>query len=481
MFGGTKGKFNGLAFLGDTTNNGYANDPRRPPLPPKRRPLPPPRRRDEYYDEEEENFTDALDRISNQEAYYYDDNDVAPPQRLKRPNNYYYDDNDQDVVNNINEDRQVSDNKRFEPPNDGYLSELLLDTPVISHDKYYFITPPNDHPLPILEHNLRNTNRNGQNKNNNHDRQPNGVHHSNSPKQRKRRPRQSPWEADYTSQDETDDDDDDGITRYNDYYDDNDNNGNSYRPQRDNWAAQQVSNWFRNDQEGAADDEESYRGAPSGRQSRQQQRDPMRRKRRNSRSEQAPSLWDAFENVGKYFFRLDRNELKYRADMYNRQMGLGDNKMNTPPRVGRRRDQERRKGYAYHYEVDLSDYDTIVDADVVAVNEERETKASRNGDEIDGVINEDRAAATEATDDSEQQQQRQPAKKERSWEERALAMERIPPPGVPAWGPTGDLEMDAREKIIYDALQDIQEAQNNLEKKKRREQQALDDITILKV
>ena len=42
-----------------------------------------------------------------------------------------------------------------------------------------------------------------------------------------------------------------------------------------------------------------------------------------------------------------------------------------------------------------------------------------------------------------------------TWEERALAVERVPPANVPAWGPTGDLGIDARTKALQDVLQDI--------------------------
>ena len=60
------------------------------------------------------------------------------------------------------------------------------------------------------------------------------------------------------------------------------------------------------------------------------------------------------------------------------------------------------------------------------------------------------------------QQQATTAKKERTmtWEERAEAMERIPPPGLEGWGPNGPLPpgVDARRQAVLDAQQEIREA-----------------------
>jgi hypothetical protein len=73
------------------------------------------------------------------------------------------------------------------------------------------------------------------------------------------------------------------------------------------------------------------------------------------------------------------------------------------------------------------------------------------------------------------------SKRERSWEERALAAERVPPANVPAWGPSGELGIDARSKAILDALEDVQTARRKLESRKKKEALAREDITILKV
>jgi len=72
-------------------------------------------------------------------------------------------------------------------------------------------------------------------------------------------------------------------------------------------------------------------------------------------------------------------------------------------------------------------------------------------------------------------------KRERSWEERQIAMERVPPVDVKAWGPSGELPMSAREKAFMDALEDIETARRNLNLMKKKECEAKEEITILKI
>jgi len=71
--------------------------------------------------------------------------------------------------------------------------------------------------------------------------------------------------------------------------------------------------------------------------------------------------------------------------------------------------------------------------------------------------------------------------RELTWEERALAIERVPPAGIRAWGPTGDLGMDARTKAISDALEDICEAKLILADMEKRVEFAREDVSVLRV
>jgi hypothetical protein len=64
-----------------------------------------------------------------------------------------------------------------------------------------------------------------------------------------------------------------------------------------------------------------------------------------------------------------------------------------------------------------------------------------------------------------------------------LAVERVPPANMAAWGPSGELptSIDARTMGIMNALEDIQTAEQKLAAKQKKESLAREDISILKV
>lgn len=434
MFGGTKGKFNGLAFLDNTL------DPK-PPMMMENRSGPRQRKnrqqRDNYYDDdddyddydepdnrsgEEETFSDTLERISRQDK----------PARSARSSNY--DDDDDRLYS----DQRPPPSKRFESQNNYVIDND--DGESQSNNKIYFATPPNDQPR-IRMDDMKAS--------------------AKPPERRKRRPRQSPWEEEVSGRNfrrrrrrNNQEDEDDSLQ----------------------WASKKVASWFRDDEDDYDNEIESRR-----------QSGGMERQRRGRRRKSAQASWvSPFEGVGK-FFGIDDEDFSYQAAMYNRQMGLGPQReKNGRIRNGSRRPERRGTGYAYHYDVDTSEYDTIVDADIVETDGgDTETKSQTTLDtqeveiEASVVDSTNKEAPTASTTTVKDNQAKSP--KKANWEERALAIERIPPPDIPAWGPSGDLGMDARMKATIDALQDIQEAQNKLEQRKKREQQATDDITILKV
>jgi hypothetical protein len=220
--------------------------------------------------------------------------------------------------------------------------------------------------------------------------------------------------------DDDDDDDDDGAF-----------NGD--------WVSNQVSSWFNSDQD-EKDDEEKE--------------DPRRgrKKRRPDSSSSSPF------KVLDVFFGLNRDRLDEKAEMYDRQMGLRSNEDWSRATKEKPR-RQRRKGYAYPY-VDEDEAPPVADYGVVG-DEAIEDAASEEGVKV-----EEKEAAP---------------KRQLTWEERALAVERVPPAGIPAWGPTGDLGMDVRTKAISDALEDIIGATRDVAEKESKVEQAREDIAILKV
>jgi hypothetical protein len=224
-------------------------------------------------------------------------------------------------------------------------------------------------------------------------------------------------------------------------YDDNDNSNG--------WISKSVSSWFSGN-----DDDASY--------------DNNRSRRRQSRKK-SPQ-WSPFDVVDA-FFGVDRDDMQYKADLYNEKMGLGKSRRSssrTRQRPPSSRDTPRRPGYAYRYNGDDDDdLNPVVEIETPTSSVDPSTtqngEAATNGTEQNGSS----AAGMQ--------------KREKSWEERSLAVERVPPADIPGWGPSGELSYDARTKAIVDALEDIQTATQKLKAKEKKEALAREEITILKV
>lgn len=213
------------------------------------------------------------------------------------------------------------------------------------------------------------------------------------------------------------------------------------------WVSKSVSSWFTGDDKviGDGDDELDDRSR-------------RRRKRKQS------SEWSPF-NVMDAFFGVDRDEMQYKADLYNQKMGLGKNRRSYAQdgiQERSNRQTPRRPGYAYKYEEeDSEESNPVVDLDIVSPEEDNNKPA------------EARNTAAEVRPPRQ--------RREKSWEERALAVERVPPANIPAWGPSGEMPCDARTKAIMDALEDLETARQKLAKREKKEALASEEITILKV
>ena len=235
----------------------------------------------------------------------------------------------------------------------------------------------------------------------------------------------------------------------------------------DNWVSKQVSSWFDDDDSDrdnryGDDTDDEYDGNVFG----DSRRGGNRRRRRKEESGE----WSPMDAVNT-FLGINNEQMKYQAAMYDEKMGL-----NRSTRNGRRTSRNRpsrppnsmrrRPGYAYRYNPDEDEEetsDTAVDAyDVTAEPVESEGQQTTKESQI------------------KQDSNPSPLEKERSWEERAIAAERVPPI-VPAWGPSGALGIDARTKAIQDALEDVQTARQKVETKEKKEITARENITILKV
>lgn len=357
VFGGTKGKFNGLAYL-------QASEvPRRPiqSRQEQQRQLPPStRRRPSKYVEDEEDE--------------------------------YYDDGEDDMDFDMYDDEQARD------------SEARINRPMQSTRTN--VTPPEDSPNPRNERTARP-----------------------KPSRRKRRQRD-----------------------YDDIYED-DNENASFNG--GDWVSKQVSSWFSGTDE---DNDDQYN-------------DNSRRRQQRRRQQ---TEWSPF-NVLDAFFGVKRDELAYKAEMYNSKMGIGSKPRSQPRSEASKRERRRqaqRPGYAYRYDPENDDADGEEAAFVVDI--EPTTRDNTTFDTGKISETEESTEGTESVSDSGRV-------KELTWEERALAVERVPPADIPGWGPSGELPFDARTKAIMDALEDIQIARQKLEASEKKEVLAKEEITILKV
>jgi hypothetical protein len=415
VFGGTKGKFNGLEFLKDgqealwqaeqnrtpRSSNGGSTTPPRSRLPPPATTNPTFRtddsRRNGYYDttrEEEESDT------------FLEDSD-------------YYDNDDYDDDNEYYDTTKSNAQVPFRP------------SP---------IKPPEEKPYPRRDSPI-------------------------APRQR--RQRQRPQGSYFEGADDDDDAEDDTQADY-----------GSRRRQRQqqrqgsekgDWVSKQVSSWF----SGGEDNNRMNRNEPMD-------DDDSSVGRRRRRRQQQDSEWSPM-NVINTFLGVDREKMAYQAELYNQNMGLGGAARGSRPGQSNNRragksagsrsggSRQRRPGYAYRYSPEDEEEAGYIDPAATTYDVQAEP-------DVEGVRGATRTTSNEGGKDVAEPLR----ERERSWEERQLAVERIPP-NVVAWGPSGEIGMDARTKAILDALEDVQTARQKVDIKEKKEALAREDITILKV
>jgi hypothetical protein len=174
---------------------------------------------------------------------------------------------------------------------------------------------------------------------------------------------------------------------------------------------------------------------------------------RRRRRQKKKDGWSAFNFVDA-FLGIDRDELQNQAKDYETRMGID---RNSPSRRRRRdRPMPEEVKQPTRYNPPDQDQGSFFDGDVI------DTTANR-------------------VDTPKASEEEEVSVKELSWEERALAIERVPPAGIPAWGPTGELEFDARTKAVIDAFEDIATAKDRVEKRKKRVEECREELSILRI
>ena len=129
--------------------------------------------------------------------------------------------------------------------------------------------------------------------------------------------------------------------------------------------------------------------------------------------------------------------------------------MNRKNRTRQRSQLQRRKGYAYR----------ITEEDLDTTEPEDSGKDQKSIPELNINENVIDVEASTAVREEEEKKKVVKDKKRRSWKEREQAYEEIPPRGVQAWGPEGDVGMDIFTYAVSEAKKEISSAEALLEKR----------------
>ena len=366
MFGGTKGKFNGLSYL----YNGQAV------VPPEQRRAVPPRN--------EQNRPGRAFLSSNE---YYDDeyDDGAGP--------YAY-----------NDDEDYDDPRQPMPPR-----------------KYFSVTPPNDPPRPMWER-----------RNNNY--------------QRRERSAVASWwdDDDVDVNGDIKFDRNDEVRYDQDFVDKSDRTGRRSKRQR---TVDNKANWANALESFLGLDRERLRDQAAAYDQRIHKRNSQYRRTRSLDEPQPPPPFRGQQRRNGY---LDDE----RYGEVDENFGLAPPSTTTKPPPGTQRQP---------FQQIIPSADTrIIDADHLMDKDQPSSDTLQASQKV--------PAASQP-----------PLQSLLTWEERALAVERVPPANVPAWGPTGDLGMDARTKALQDALQDIAAAKQIVEERRHRVTMAQEQMAVLRV
>jgi hypothetical protein len=185
-------------------------------------------------------------------------------------------------------------------------------------------------------------------------------------------------------------------------------------------------------------------------------------------------------NILDSVFQIDADRVKYQAEDYNRRLGLDrkarfKSSYSTTSTTGGNYDihtRRRRKGYAYRYVDSADNSREESDDSTFALNNTKEN----NVIDVDATVQVDSSTRqTEQLDKGRKQ-------KEQSWEDRAAAYERVPPKGIIAWGPDGEMEggIDARTYAAKMAMEEIFHARSVFEKKEAVVSEAEKELLQLK-
>jgi hypothetical protein len=245
---------------------------------------------------------------------------------------------------------------------------------------------------------------------------------------------------------------------------------------RGDWVTTTVSSWFDDDPE-----EEDDGNRPNMVQSRRPTSSSPRRRSRAKDTEendsdgsfQYPPALQTFTGALETFLGMDREMQQRQAAEYDERMGFRNKRSrktrpNTAPTPSESVFERRRASDGSNeYRTRRT---TVAEPNITPENVRNVLDAQ--------AIPDKPAVKDEAGEWAQTASQMKPL----TWEERALAIERVPPAGMAAWGPEGEIpNMDARSKALQDAIVDIKLVQDKIKEYERSILDLQDEMSILKI
>jgi hypothetical protein len=266
------------------------------------------------------------------------------------------------------------------------------------------------------------------------------------------------------------------------------------------WVEDEVSTWFTGDDYSPRADVGDFGtrlGEPNRRRAvrRPDSPDPRNGRRRAIRSEDRG--FSSPLNALDVFLGGNRKTLSKQAQMYEEQMGLKvrDQKAARKREISTERPRRRRNSWpppdprgevsreqAAENINRASDYSEPVHAEAVLHEEPFSEQSPTGKNSMNDQYGEHPAEQPMATDVGRDTDSIDDVSSGLSWEARAIAVEKVPPADVPAWGPTGEIVgMDARTKSISDALEDLAEVKGKVKRWSDRLDQISSKLSVMKV
>lgn len=199
-----------------------------------------------------------------------------------------------------------------------------------------------------------------------------------------------------------------------------------------------------------------------------------RQSNRKSRPTSSPVV-----NLLDKVFGVDPEEVESQAKEYDSKLGLNNNKMKNDNKMKKER---RRKGYAYRMENNnaASSSSTKIDEIYPNINSRIDDTITQPNNTDDTDVIDVEATVSSPMMPKKKEPKTKYAYNTKNWKDRAEDMERVPPSGIPAWGPNGLMKEDALTVAVNQAKEEIKLVEQKVIEKQEKVSNAEQEIFVLK-